>query len=136
MEGQVMSSDSGSLPCKRIIHAVGPRWINGRGEEEWNLSNCIENCFEELKRHSLSSIAIPPISTGIFGFPLDLAVKTIVKTICDLEKKGKLPRKIFLIDNKDDSLRCFARELRSSTEVVKPKAPPATRSRASKTNGE
>ena len=135
MEGQVMSSDSGSLPCKRIIHAVGPRWVNGRSDEEWNLRNCIENCFDELENCNLNSIAIPPISTGIFGFPLDLAVKIIVQTICDLDKKGKLPQKIFLIDNKDNSLRVFARELRSRTEAVKPKAQPAARPRASKANG-
>lgn len=112
-----MSSGAGSLPCKKVIHAVGPKWSNYEINDDgvYVLENCIENCFMEMKDLGFSSIAIPPISTGIFGFPLDLAVRTIVKTIRRLDKKRALPKKIVLIDNKQDSLRLFERELRSGT---------------------
>ena len=134
MDGDVFSSDSGSLLCKKIIHVVGPRWSNGQEEEEFYLTCCIENSFVELQNLGLHSIAIPPISTGIFGYPLHLAVKTIVKTICDLDKKRALPPQIILIDNKDDSLKLFEQELRSKADstltsnrqpIFPPKLPPS-----------
>ena len=118
MVGQAMSSEAGSLPCKKIIHAVGPRWSGGKSEEVWLLRRCIESCFEEMKALKLHSITIPPISTGIFGFPLELAVKTIVETICQLDTKGELPGEVIFIDNKDDSLRCFEKELHSRNAVL------------------
>lgn len=125
MEGEVMSTSGGRLRCKYIIHAVGPRWNGGRSEEEWHLSNCIENCFAELMKLGKTSIAIPPISTGIFGFPIDKAVKTIVDTIDEVEKRGELPREIILIDNKNDSLQCFERELKLRFGTAVPKKTPA-----------
>ena len=114
MVGEAMSSDSGSLPCKKIIHAVGPRWNGGRKDEVLSLERCIESCFEQMAELKLSSIVIPPISTGIFMFPLDLAAKTIIKTILKLDSKGGLCREVILMDNKDDkSLQLFEKELQA-----------------------
>ena len=113
MEGQVFTSSAGDLKCKKIIHAVGPRWGGGRLQEELTLYNCINHCFDEVKKHKLQSIAIPPISTGIFGYPLEKAVKTIVEALYERDKEGKhLPPLIFFVDNKDDSLHLFEKELK------------------------
>ena len=127
MEGQVFTSSAGSLKCKKIIHAVGPRWRNGFRQEEHTLFMCIDNCFEEAAKFNLQSLAIPPISTGIFGYPLEKAVKTIVDALGTRESKNEfVPQRVIFVDNKDDSLRLFERELRAryETSQPKPKLPP------------
>lgn len=128
MDGQVMSSSPGRLRCKTIIHAVGPRWSDGKSEER-DLANCIQECFRELLSNGYKSIAIPPISTGVFGFPLELAVKTIVSKIIEQDKTGQMPSEIILIDNKEDSLRYFECELRARTKTVLPRNRPTPTSR-------
>ena len=133
--GEVMSSGPGRLPFKKIIHAVGPRWTTKAHEAKHvrDLETCIENCLDKMIELGLTSIAIPPISTGIFGFPLKLAVETIVKTVSRLDKEMDLPGKIIFIDNKTDSLRLFEQELSALTRSVKiPSQPRKTTKRPGK----
>lgn len=54
---------------KYIFHAVGPVYFNGKKKEKRDLTNCFLNCFRLADKLKLSSIALPPISTGIFGYP-------------------------------------------------------------------
>jgi O-acetyl-ADP-ribose deacetylase len=70
---------SGSLPCRYIIHAVGPVW--GEGNEDAKLSAAIRGALAAADRLNLASMAIPAISTGIFGFPKARAAGIILKTI-------------------------------------------------------
>jgi O-acetyl-ADP-ribose deacetylase len=67
-------TQAGSLPCKYVIHAVGPIW--GSGDEEHKLAETITGSLRLAESLSLSSIAFPAISTGIFGFPKELAART------------------------------------------------------------
>lgn len=64
-------TSSGRLPCKFIIHAVGPAW--GEGEEDKKLAQAVMGALKLAEELRLSSIAMPPISTGIFRFPIDQA---------------------------------------------------------------
>lgn len=124
MDGQVFTSSPGHLSCKKIIHAVGPRWKDGFSQEEQTLYACIDNCFDETRRQNLHSIAIPPISTGIFGYPLGSAVKTIVEVVADREKNAShLPQKIIFVDNKENSLTMFENALRDQFSQSEPSAP-------------
>jgi O-acetyl-ADP-ribose deacetylase len=62
----------GNLPCKYVIHAVGPIW--GDGEEREKLGTCTTSCLHLAEKLGLSSIAFPAISTGIYCVPyLDAA---------------------------------------------------------------
>ena len=72
---------AGRLPCKMIIHAVGPVW--GSGNEEAKLSSAIRGSLELAEQLKLTSIALPPISTGIFGFPKEKAARIFLQTIQD-----------------------------------------------------
>jgi putative ATPase len=72
-------TNAGKLPCRYVIHAVGPVW--GEGEEEEKLYRAIRgalNLAVELKAQTLS---IPPISTGIFGFPKEKAAPIFYSAI-------------------------------------------------------
>ena len=57
----------GNLPCRYVIHACGPVW--GEGDEDQKLAETIQSALILANDLKLDSIAIPPISTGIFGFP-------------------------------------------------------------------
>ena len=62
-----------------MIHAVGPVW--GSGDEDHKLGSAIEGSLRLAEQLGLHTMAIPPISTGIFGFPKDRAAKVILMTI-------------------------------------------------------
>lgn len=70
---------AGQLPCRYVIHAVGPVW--GEGEEEAKLRAAVLGSLQLAERLGLSSIAFPAISTGIFGFPKELAAQVILEAV-------------------------------------------------------
>ena len=72
---------AGDLPCRWVIHAVGPVW--GSGDEEGKLSAAVRGSLELAGKLNLNSLALPAISTGIFGFPKELAARVILDTIHD-----------------------------------------------------
>ena len=59
-----------NLPCKKIIHTVGPVWQNGRQQEEILLEKCYRNSFILANKYQMNSIAFPSISTGVYGYPI------------------------------------------------------------------
>jgi O-acetyl-ADP-ribose deacetylase (regulator of RNase III) len=70
--GEVFTSTGGNLKCKKVIHAVGPHYKGGKMNEENDLYDTVYNCLEEACRLKLESIAMPAISSGVFGFPITL----------------------------------------------------------------
>lgn len=74
-------TSAGSLPCRFVIHAVGPVW--GEGEEAAKLSAAVDGSLKVAEDLGLRSIALPAISTGIFGFPIEAAAQVILKTLDD-----------------------------------------------------
>lgn len=72
-------TSAGHLAAKYVIHAVGPVW--GEGDEDSKLADAITGVLRLADESRLQSIAIPAISTGIFGFPADRAAGIIFKAI-------------------------------------------------------
>ena len=72
---------AGELPCRYVIHAVGPVW--GSGDEETKLGAAVRSCLDLVDKLNLKSLAMPAISTGIYGFPKTLAARVIINTIQD-----------------------------------------------------
>ena len=70
---------AGNLPCRYVIHTVGPQW--GEGDEEKKLADAIRGVLRVAEQLGLASIALPAISTGIFGFPKELAARVIFQAI-------------------------------------------------------
>ena len=69
------------LKARHVIHAVGPVWSGGgRGEDEL-LASCYRTALALAAEHSLTSLAYPAISTGIYGFPADRAARIAVGTV-------------------------------------------------------
>lgn len=68
------------LPAKHVIHAVGPVWSGGAGEERL-LTSCYRTALALAAEHGLKSVAFPAISTGIYAFPADRAAAIAVGTV-------------------------------------------------------
>ena len=69
------------LPAKHVIHAVGPVWRGGRSGEPDLLASCYRRALELASAHRLSSMAFPSISTGVYGYPIELAAPLAVATV-------------------------------------------------------
>lgn len=69
------------LPAKYVIHTVGPVWHGGeRGEPEL-LASCYRRSIEVAATYGITSIAFPAISTGVYGYPVELAARIAVATV-------------------------------------------------------
>jgi O-acetyl-ADP-ribose deacetylase (regulator of RNase III) len=64
-------TSGGNMPCRFVIHAVGPVW--GEGDEDHKLASAIQGSLKLAEELGVNTIAFPAISTGIFGFPVDRA---------------------------------------------------------------
>jgi O-acetyl-ADP-ribose deacetylase (regulator of RNase III) len=69
------------LKARYVIHAVGPVWHGGGQDEEALLAGCYHTALDLAAAHTLSSIAFPAISTGVYRFPPDLAARIAVGTV-------------------------------------------------------
>ena len=69
------------LPCKYVIHTVGPVWSGGNRREAELLANCYKNSLRVALENGIRSVAFPSISTGAYRFPLEKAAKIAVSTV-------------------------------------------------------
>lgn len=69
--GSAAITGAGELPCKAVIHAVGPIWRGGDHNEDTDLRSAAWSSFTLAEEKNFHSISLPAISSGIFGFPVD-----------------------------------------------------------------
>lgn len=81
--GQVAVTGAGSLPARAVIHAVGPVWQGGGAGEDELLRSAVWNSLAKAEELGLESIALPAISSGIFGFPKDRCAAVLMRTALD-----------------------------------------------------
>lgn len=104
--GEAVITQAGNLPCKYVIHTVGPVW--GEGDEEEKLKKAIESSLQVATENLLKSISIPAVSCGIFGFPKKKGTKIIYKTVKEyLEKRETTIRLVRLIGIGDEIPNLF-----------------------------
>lgn len=98
--GDVRSTTAGNMPSRYVIHAVGPIWTDGASGEPEALDSVHRRIVEEAHRLGCSSVALPAISTGIFGFPLDLAAKIAVQSLQEATEQYPMHVQICVIDER------------------------------------
>lgn len=80
--GQAVITNAGNLKTKFVIHTVGPVW--GRQSDEISVSllrDCYQNSLMLAQNENLQTLSFPAISTGIYGFPKDLAAQSVFETL-------------------------------------------------------
>jgi O-acetyl-ADP-ribose deacetylase (regulator of RNase III) len=81
--GEAKITAAYNLPSRHVIHTVGPVWQGGNHNEISLLAECYRNCLQLAVKHKLRSIAFPSISTGVYGFPIEMASRIALRIILD-----------------------------------------------------
>ena len=90
--GSAVITTGGKMKTKHVIHAVGPRYKDGKQGEAEKLASAVTSSLKVAEGKKLTSIAIPAISSGIFGYPIEESSKIIVDTAVEYfnaKKKAK-----------------------------------------------
>ena len=79
--GQAKITGAYHLPCEYVIHTVGPVWYGGRRGEAERLAACYRNSLELARENGIRTVAFPSISTGVYGYPVEMAAKVAVAAV-------------------------------------------------------
>jgi O-acetyl-ADP-ribose deacetylase (regulator of RNase III) len=99
--GDAKATGAGRLPARYVIHAVGPVWTGGGARESELLASAHRRSLEVAVELGCATIAFPALSTGIYGYPLELAAPVAIRAVRELEDRFDEIRFVFL----DDVLR-------------------------------
>ncbi len=81
--GKAVITSGGNLKAKYVIHTVGPVWRGGNSGEEQTLASCYVESLKTAMEHGVKSVSFPAISTGIYGYPADLAAAIAIRAAVD-----------------------------------------------------
>ena len=98
--GSAKTTKGYKLPCKYVIHAVGPRWRDGHHGEREKLISCYRNSLALAKEHNCETVAFPLISSGIYGYQKDQALKIAIDTISDFLLENEMTVYIVIFDRR------------------------------------
>jgi O-acetyl-ADP-ribose deacetylase (regulator of RNase III) len=101
--GSAVASEAGNLPAKWVIHAVGPIWRGGSAGEPDLLASAYRTSMRLAAELGATSIAFPSISTGVYGYPVDLAAQIAIDTVSDVVamEPGSIERVTFVLLSRD-----------------------------------
>jgi len=86
--GEAVVTTAGRLPCRRVIHTVGPVWQGGTHGEPETLARCYRNSLALAAAEGLESVAFPSISTGAYGYPVEQAAEAALRAVADVLTSG------------------------------------------------
>lgn len=100
--GEAKITSAYNLPCKYVIHTVGPVWYGGTNNEEKNLHNCYINSIKLADSYKCKNVAFPCISTGVYRFPKERAAQIAVSAIKEISSYLKNIEQVLFV--------CFSTE--------------------------
>lgn len=108
--GSAVATTAGRLHAKYVFHAVGPRY-RGKPEDERLLASAYASCLNLAQQYQIQSIAFPSLSTGIYGYPLELAAPIALRTIIDHIEKPTSLKQVMMVLYGDAAFQAYQRVL-------------------------
>jgi O-acetyl-ADP-ribose deacetylase (regulator of RNase III) len=99
------------LKAKHVIHTVGPIWYGGYRDENSLLASCYQTSLALAKEKKIKTLAFPGISTGVYGFPKDLAALIAVNETKRFMNKNNYPEKVIFVTFSDDNYETYRKLL-------------------------
>ncbi|MDH5603092.1 MAG: O-acetyl-ADP-ribose deacetylase [Cyclobacteriaceae bacterium] len=101
--GKAVITGAGNLPARFVIHTVGPIWRGGNKNEGRLLADCYRNSLQLAVDNGCKTIAFPNISTGIYGYPKDMAASMALSTVVDFLLGTKEILKVIFVCYEEDN---------------------------------
>lgn len=112
--GEAKITKGYKLPAKHVIHTVGPIWRGGDNNEEKLLANCYKNSLRLASENNIKSIAFPSISTGVYGYPIELASRIALTEIKSFIKANKEMDKVVIVCFGEDAFQTYQEGINKS----------------------
>ncbi|MBL8017804.1 MAG: macro domain-containing protein [Ignavibacteria bacterium] len=123
--GSAVITKGGNLKAEHVIHAVGPKYKDGKSGEPEKLASAVNAALNVADKKKLKSIAIPAISSGIFGYPIAESSNIIVESAKDFfeakkkEKQETTIEKVVFCLLDDDAFEAFNKNLENPSKGSK-----------------
>lgn len=117
--GDAKATGSYGLPCRMIVHAVGPVWEGGTHGESELLRSCYRRSIEIASGRGAKAIAFPSISTGVFGYPVEKAAAIALKAVMDALPGSGIEQVTFVCfgdDTREAYERAWSRYMESRSD--------------------
>jgi O-acetyl-ADP-ribose deacetylase len=118
--GQAKITKGYRLPARHIIHTVGPVWRGGTHGEPELLASCYRRSLELASANGVASLAFPSISTGIYGYPVELAAHLAVATVRETSQQVETLKEVLFCCFSPADLAVYERALNASEQPAKP----------------
>lgn len=105
--GQSKITAGYNLKAKYVIHTVGPIWFGGDRDEMELLASCYQTSLALAEKNEINTIAFPGISTGIYGFPKELAARIAVNETRRFLSKHQLPARVIFVAYNEETYNIY-----------------------------
>ena len=110
--GEAKITKGYNLPAKFVIHTVGPVWNGGNHNEDELLASCYHNSLILAVENKIKTIAFPAISTGVYGFPLERAIKIALKEVKAFLENNYSIEKVIFVCFDDDTYQSYQKVIK------------------------
>ena len=112
--GEARITSGYDLKAKHVIHTVGPIWHGGKDGEDQYLFNCYKKSLLLSTHHGIESIAFPNISTGIYGYPKELAAETAIAAVKQHQRSGRKLKEVIFCCFDEENFQLYDRLLKEN----------------------
>jgi O-acetyl-ADP-ribose deacetylase (regulator of RNase III) len=109
--GKAVITTAGKLPVKHVIHTVGPVWRDGTFSEAKLLASAYKESLVLASFSALTSISFPSISTGVYGYPVEMAAPIALVTVIEFLRRPSSIKEVVFVLHDPDTYAVYAAEL-------------------------
>jgi O-acetyl-ADP-ribose deacetylase (regulator of RNase III) len=110
--GSAVATTAGRLSAQYVFHAVGPIYSGNDEEDEQLLRSAYQSCLDLAEQYQVESIAFPSLSTGVYGYPLELAAPIALGTISEHIRKPTSLKQVIVVLFGDSAYQAFEKALK------------------------